>query len=202
MDKTLFTIIASLGCSVATSNASVLSGSIYDPATGHNYYLLSQNTWTGAEADAQALGGDLVTINDAAENQWVFNTFSSYGGVNRLLWIGLNDPSQTNPNSASSFQWVSGQTPTYSNWNAGEPSAFSSTEYYVYMYPNGYDGVDSTRTPAAWNTYKNSSTEFGYPSPWPLTPIFGVAEVPEPSSIALVSLGICLFVKSKARRAV
>src|SRR5262249_50224168 len=147
-----------------------------------------QDTWTGAEAAAQALGGDLVTINDAAENQWVFDTFCAYGGVNRTLWIGLYDSSQTNPGQISSFSWVSGQTASYLNFAPGEPNAYTADEFYVYMYPNGYDGVDSPRPPGTWNDYSDSSTEFGPGSPWPTTPLYAVVEVPEPASLALIAL--------------
>ena len=137
--KILSIAIAGIACVAFTSKAATLSGPIVNPANGHLYYLLPQDTWTGSQATATGLGGALVTINNAAENQWVFDTFSSYGAVNRLLWTGLYDPSQANPSSPSSFQWVSGDSATYRNWSAGEPSAFLPTEFYVYMYPNGYN---------------------------------------------------------------
>lgn len=189
MNTHLCIIIAGIACSTLTSKAAApLSGGIYNPATGHTYYLLGQDNWTGSEATAQSLGGALVTINDAAENQWIFDTFSSYGGVNRLLWIGLNDPSQTNPSQADSYDWVSGEAVSYLNFALTEPSAFTPDEFYVYMYSNGFDGVDVPRTPGTWNSYRDVSTEFGPGSAWPVTPMFAVAEVPEPSALVLVSL--------------
>jgi hypothetical protein len=64
---------------------------VTNSANGHVYYLLPQSTWSASEADAQALGGHLVTINDQAEQQWVFSTFGSYGGTDKSLWIGLRE---------------------------------------------------------------------------------------------------------------
>src|SRR5262249_40507834 len=46
---------------------STLAGPIRNPATGHDYYLLTESSWTDAEAQAVALGGHLVTINNAEE---------------------------------------------------------------------------------------------------------------------------------------
>ena len=45
--------------------ASILQGAVTNPANGHTYYLLTQNTWTASEAEAVTLGGHLVTANDA-----------------------------------------------------------------------------------------------------------------------------------------
>jgi hypothetical protein len=49
------------------------------------------NTWDRAEAEAVALGGHLVTINDEAENQWVLDTFGPQASINGMLWIGFTD---------------------------------------------------------------------------------------------------------------
>ena len=95
----------------------VLAGPVLNPANGHFYYLLPETTWTDAEAKAVQLGGHLAIINDEAENQWVFDTFSEYGGVGRNLWIGLTDRA-----TEGVFEWVDGAPLTFTRWGEGEPS--------------------------------------------------------------------------------
>src|ERR1017187_5437640 len=65
--------------------ADIIAGPITNPANGHDYYLLTPNTWTASEAEAENLGGTLVVINNAAEEEWVFSKFGAYGGTNRNL---------------------------------------------------------------------------------------------------------------------
>lgn len=139
----------------------VLTGPITNPANGHHYYLLSPNSHTASEAKARTLGGHLVTINNAAENQWVFNTFSYFGQIHRCLWIGLRDVSQ-----AGNWCWESGEAVTYLNWAFGGPN-FIGEELYVYMYPASYPAVA-----AQWNNYYNATNAEG--------PLNGVVEVEPP----------------------
>ncbi len=95
---------------------SVTAGPIINPSNGHHYYLVSASSWTAAATYAeQALGGQLVTINNATENEWVRATFSPLCGCARL-WIGLNDAAQE-----GSFVWRSGQPVGYTNWAGGQP---------------------------------------------------------------------------------
>src|SRR5689334_4408092 len=77
--------LATTACAT-TAGAAVLAGPVVNPANGHSYYLLSLNNWTGSQSESVSLGGNLATINDAAENAWVFSTFASFGGVQRNLW--------------------------------------------------------------------------------------------------------------------
>src|SRR5438045_3064478 len=83
--------VSALLALASTAHATVIVGPILNPANGHSYYLLETAAWTASEAEAATVGGHLVTINDLAEEQWVYATFSSYQGVSRALWIGLTD---------------------------------------------------------------------------------------------------------------
>ncbi|NER25463.1 MAG: hypothetical protein F6J96_33175, partial [Symploca sp. SIO1C2] len=98
---------------------------------GHTYFTFQEETsWKASQAQAEALGGNLVTINDAGENDWLVGNFG-----NRLRWIGLSDQA-----SEGDFQWVSGDTSTYRNWSPGEPNNtpfISEGEDYVEFYANG-----------------------------------------------------------------
>jgi hypothetical protein len=96
------------------SLANIVVGPVINPANGHNYYLLSENSWTASEAEAVSLGGTLATINNLAENTWVAQTFGQLPGASSTrfydLWIGYNDSS-----SEGTFTWISGETPGFTN---------------------------------------------------------------------------------------
>jgi Ca2+-binding RTX toxin-like protein len=90
---------------------------------GKSYLLSSAGTWTQAQAQAVSLGGNLVTVNDAAENQFLVNTF---GNLNR--WIGLTDEVVE-----GQFKWVNGEAVTYTNWIPGQPDNAGGNQDYVYI---------------------------------------------------------------------
>ncbi len=169
----------------APTNAAVtvLSGPVFNPATGHNYYLLSNSDWTDAQAEALTLGGNLATINDSNENAWVTQEFAGAGGIQRNLWIGLNAAGFDGGDPAS-YSWVSGDPSIYRNWATGEPN-FS--DQYAQI-------VGSTNATAfgQWNNVSDNLTD-GYAS-LPAIPNFGVVEVvPEPAAYLLTLLGGLLF---------
>ena len=63
------------------------AGFIYN---GNTYELVSSGddgSWANAQANAEALGGNLVTINDAAEEDWLRAIF----GMTERFWIGFTD---------------------------------------------------------------------------------------------------------------
>jgi len=73
------------------------------------YVIVEGPTWVKAEANAKKLGGNLVTINDEAENTWLVERF--YESGHTWVWIGLNDIQ-----TEGSHEWSSGQTYSYKNW--------------------------------------------------------------------------------------
>ncbi|MCL1472887.1 S8 family serine peptidase [Argonema antarcticum] len=102
---------------IANSNTSPINPIIYsNPATGHQYFLTTADTWLGAQEQAKAAGGNLVASNDTAENAWLVNTF---GGVSK--WMGLTDSPIYNATEGN-YKWVSGEPINYINWYPLEPS--------------------------------------------------------------------------------
>jgi len=127
---------------VPGARAAVLAGPLTNAANGHTYYLLSDTTWTASEAEARGLGGHLVTINDAAENQWVLNSFSPLTGVSEAkLWIGLNDAA-----NERQFVWASGEPVTFTNWYPGEPDdvegVLGTADYAAIRHPSDGRWID------------------------------------------------------------
>jgi hypothetical protein len=131
--------VGSFGLSAMAHDGSddLLSGPILNPANNHTYFLLNADTWANSQVQALSLGGNLVTINDAAENAWVVTTFLNYGGISRSLWTGLNDAE-----TEGTFQWVSGEAFTYSNWLPGQPdNGGRRTEHFSFDFRKR-DGAD------------------------------------------------------------
>jgi len=116
-------------------------GWITNPGNGHQYKLTAIMTWAEAQAQAQAWGGYLTTINDAAENEWVRANFTFAGKI----FLGANDLS-----SEGTWVWVETGTQfwsgpwyggpvggLYSHWASGEPNN-SADEDISEMYQDGF----------------------------------------------------------------
>jgi hypothetical protein len=148
------------------AGAEIVAGPITNPANGHDYYLLSPNSWTMSEAEAESLGGTLAIIKNDDEQKWIFSKFGAYGGTNRNLWIGLY---RTGPQR--SLVWATGEKLDYANWAGGQPDDTGGIEGYVFMAsanrPWGFPA-------GAWNDY----TDNGGAS----DPLCGVVEVPGKSN--------------------
>ena len=138
------------------------------PATGVPYYLLEASGWQEARAAAEALGGHLVTMEGASENDWVLQVFGDDNGSPRQLWIGLTDAL-----SEGDFRWIDGQPLTWTNWAPGQPD--NGTTYgingedYVRMY-----GSNAWEGPGLWSDVQDS-TELGW-----IPDVHGVVEVDGP----------------------
>nr|MDJ0799559.1 lectin-like protein [Calothrix sp. MO_167.B12] len=108
---------------------------------GQSTYILSTaGTWSAAQAEAESLGGNLVTINDAAEETWLQTTF----GTSEWLWIGFSDK-----DVEGSFQWANGEKVTYTNWAPSEPN--NSSPYVRMNYNDGSGGLQ-------WGDYNSDAS--------------------------------------------
>lgn len=174
-------LLSTLSATLATSTpAQLLSGPILNPANGHTYFIGDSRDWLGAESLALSLGGHLTTVNDAAENTWIANTFGMWGGAPRQLWLGLSDSI-----TEGQYYWLSGESSSYRNWAPGEPN--NGAGYFP-----DEDGV----------TMWNPASGFPY-STWTDSPIdqmhYPIIEVvPEPTLATLATAGlVVLFIRRR-----
>src|SRR5262245_32506817 len=100
--------------------------SVNDPSSGNTYHLLDRTSWPDAEAKSVALGGHLVVVNDAAEQNFLWSTFGQRTGI---FWIGINDTAHD-----GRFVWSTGEPATYTNWYPGEPNNIYSGERWGNMW--------------------------------------------------------------------
>ena len=90
---------------------------------GHRYAITrNELTWVEARNLAQSLGGRLVVIDNAAENQFLTDKFAL--PASSFFWIGLVDTDRN-----GNFGWYSGDPLNFTAWGPGEPSNSGGIEY-------------------------------------------------------------------------
>ena len=137
-----------------------------NPSNNKTYHLLSEASWSESALVARALDGFLTTIDDAAENQWVFDTFASFDGQSRHLWIGLSDTEDE-----EDYRWHDGTPFHYRNWGEDQPSGGES-ENFVHIAGTNMGNIQ----PGNWNDLDDDPQYF---------PVYGVVEVGEAVDYAL-----------------
>lgn len=85
--------------------------------TSRSRYYVGKDARTAdaAQAFCKQAKGNLVTIDDAAENKYVNDLLQKRNIDN--AWIGYNDKA-----SEGKFVWFSGATSCYTNWSNKEPN--------------------------------------------------------------------------------
>lgn len=154
---------------------------------GHRYALsFTRGTWEQCEAEAVSYGGHLVSINSAAENDWVFDTL----GRSDSIYIGLRqNPLQANVEPNGGWTWMDGTVLSaingtyvpgvYKNWNdasvgGSEPNhSGGAGEDYACYYPSGFGGRST------WGDIKNA----GYPETSTYRGIIELPSLGSPSTV-------------------
>lgn len=109
---------------LAQGAVTVSAGPFFNPANQSRYYRITGGDWNQLRAFAVGMGGDLASIDDAAENTWVrANVVLN----NTKPYIGLNDAA-----SEGTLVWSDGSTSSYRNWRAGEPANTAVKDFVRY----------------------------------------------------------------------
>jgi hypothetical protein len=119
---------------------------------GGHYYLLTSaaKSWTDAQAQAAALGGNLVTIGSQGEQEFLKKVLLSGAHRSDNYWTGLNDIG-----SPTTYHWASGESVGYTNWGPGAPfNLFPGADAAIInVYPDVNHG--------AWVDYSTSTLLYG-----------------------------------------
>tara|TARA_B100000459_G_C8597418_1_gene210371 strand:+ start:2370 stop:6005 length:3636 start_codon:yes stop_codon:yes gene_type:complete len=137
-----------------------------NPQNNHTYHLLSASSWEDAADAARGLDGFLTTINDEAENQWIFDTFSTFDNQSRHLWTGLSSSGDD-----GYYKWHDGAPFYYNNWGDSQPSQ-GGDEDFVHIASTNMGNI----MPGTWNDLENDPQYF---------PVYGVVEVGEGADFSL-----------------
>ena len=99
---------------------------VINPENGHAYKKIGCRNPNDAIAQASKEDAHLVTINNAAEQNWLSKVFR--GSVS---FIGLNDIA-----AEGQWQWHNGEPVEYTNWAKGEPQDNNSKHenYVIFNY--------------------------------------------------------------------
>lgn len=107
---------------------------VLNPANNHCYGLTAPMSWLQAQQQAETAGGNLVTINDQAEQDWLIENFGDQtiadDGVPPSFWIGFTNKDYGDISGigtselAKTYKWVSGESSGFTSWNTfwGEPN--------------------------------------------------------------------------------
>jgi len=166
----------------STARASLIQWS----GNGHWYEAIPASiAWTDAKAAAEAKGGYLATITSAAENTFVAGIVASSeywhllgGNFTAGPWLGGFQP-QGSPEPAGNWQWVTGETWSYSNWTPEEPNngVGGTPEDALLLWKSG------SSVPPYGTTWNDGPSSDAFPSG------YIIEYIPEPASLSLFALG-------------
>jgi len=182
--------------STETASAAVLDTLHYN---GHTYYLISQNTWEGAAAEALSLGGYLATINDQGEQDFLWNSWKNSLGAGEGLWIGLE---RSGHHGQNIFVWMNGEPVNFTYWAANSYGPEPNDGWG--RYEEDYVNMDSRFTPpGGWNDVPNQGADWLGDRGIVESNDPGSSEVstPEVSTLVLLGSGLAGLVLRRRRRA-
>ncbi|MHC5111405.1 MAG: lectin-like protein [Planctomycetota bacterium] len=127
--KQLRSWLTSLALLMGVCTEVLFAGELTSPIVreGHTYFLIAPRDWVAAEKYAVSLGGHLATINDEAENNFLFAELGA-----SEPWIGLNDR-----DNEGTFVWSSGEPVEFTDWSPGEPNDSNGNEDAVRFFSTG-----------------------------------------------------------------
>ncbi len=115
----------------------------------HKYQIIEKGMkWSDAKKYCEYLGGHLVVITSAKENEYLKKALKKYAKRNNY-WLGAKK------NSKGQFKWVNGEKFDYTDFAGGMPDRDNEKCLMIYRYDNPNTGADDTYK---WNDLVNNGT--------------------------------------------
>jgi hypothetical protein len=114
---------------------------VQNPGNGHWYLVFPQMNWESAVNDCARKGGHLVTLDDKAENMFIYHLAPQ-------AILGATDRY-----NEGHWVWATGEKMSYTNWCTGEPNNCGASEIYGKCMPENYLAfhTDARCRPGQWN---------------------------------------------------
>lgn len=196
MKKRLVSLLLAALMLAAMIPAGFAAGAAYIPRDamhfqGHYYYAYADVlTWTQAKSACEKAGGHLATITSAEEQAAVLDYLREGSGLSGY-WLGGTDAAQE-----GDWRWVTGETWSYTNWDAEQPDNLYSLDN---ISPTGEHDEDylgiavSDRNWANngfWNDFSDnhagSDTSLGYLCEWDYASAWAGAEIQKAEDLGLI----------------
>ena len=138
-------------------------------------FVAEATNYENAKSNAVSLGGQLVSINSAKENQEIFNQISNIissnnlnlptatdGGGSKYVWLGAND-------TVTEGQWIweDGSSFDYQKWGTGklgsEPDNYNNQDGLglgMENWPAGFNNGEGFGNAGSWNDLDLSNELF------------------------------------------
>ena len=127
------------------------------PADGRYELATDELSWNEHNDRALAMGGHLVSITSAEENELVARIAGE-----RTVWIGGMRKGSGNGPGAEHWCWCDGQPWIYANWAPGEPNNYGGNENRIQLYGQNKlwnDVGEGWRGPAVYQLPKEKSIQ-------------------------------------------
>lgn len=149
-----------------------------NPDNGHYYKIIGPLTWAAGKEQAEAMGGYLAVIDDAAEDQWIVGMFRpvsdvGFTGANDIntegVWV-WDYTGQNFWNGASDGTAVSG---FYTKWGTGEPNNSNDEDVATIHLDSGvWNDLNVARE--RYCVVESDAGQLNFDGPFPANKIVGI----------------------------
>jgi len=146
MNRCLSILLILLFVTCTWQTAFADSALVQYPDNGHYYQRFdTSRTWSSARTYCEGRGAHLATLTSQGEDNFVYQ---NVGQDNVSIWLGGTDV-----NSEGNWEWITGETWSYTNWAPERPNNLSPGQDYLSFFDDVPGQWDDSGPPLADETY-------------------------------------------------